>query len=30
LGEVQKWQGLNTAVVADKGNLAPALRSALA
>ena len=30
LGEVQKWQGLNTAVVADKGNLAPALRSSLA
>jgi uncharacterized protein YcaQ len=29
LGEVEAWQGLITTVVADKGNLAPALRSAL-
>jgi uncharacterized protein YcaQ len=29
LGEVEAWQGLSTTVVADKGNLAPALRSAL-
>jgi uncharacterized protein YcaQ len=29
LGEVEAWQGLSATVVADKGNLAPALRSAL-
>jgi hypothetical protein len=29
LNEVRAWQGLTTAVIADKGNLAPALTSAL-
>ncbi len=29
LSEVSVWQGLNTTVIADKGNLAPALKSAL-
>ncbi len=30
LGEVRTWQGLDATVVAEKGNLAPALKSALA
>lgn len=29
LNEVSVWQGLNTTVIADKGNLAPALKSSL-
>ena len=29
LNEVSVWQGLNNTVIADKGNLAPALKSSL-